>query len=810
MVANEGGEGVTVHPTPFNQETVLDSAKKYIEQVVNNGEVKHEGEDINWVRFCKCDLNDKIRNPIFHAEKNGTNGQAQNGSTQYEPGLILLLGYNTGIQAWYLQGTNEAREVLSIRNGLKCRTALILPTPANDQTGKQLAPRPWLGAVNGAELKLISLSSAKTITSIMCDGIIEEIEASDRIIIISSQSTISIYSNATTELIYIIKDCMVPGRDINPFCLGKRLIAYGPDKIDMGQQSLGGYLAAGQRSYTATMLSAAKTLGKGLSYLGETVGKMAGNNPRNYRATRDDEQKIKGHRGIVSVLDIELLIENKNAEIGKCIVAHWVGHPQPLGACAFNQNGGLLVTTDITGRDFHIFSINVHPLASSDSSVHHLYTLQRGDTTAQIHSFCFSNDSRFLAAVTRRGTTHVFPINPYGGAATVRTHCNPRVTNQRSLFQISAGMDQLVIRNQPRLPPFPNPTVVQPVVQIKQGAILGLLPPGIAIETNEDTADAVFGYNKTAVAFGRDIITQNSRNQPSPECLYVFNQYGKLSEFSLDARGAKQHTRITDESPLEVTANSIRQWNLQRMRNNPEVKVPLAQTNSLLLATAAVTTGCGNNLKAKFESKRQRTASMSSRLAADERRKRMSCNNSPRSRHSSTDEYEDQANNLNQSEPPKTEWMSKIEMSTYDGPARRLWMGPQFKFSIQNNGFDCFNRTSAVLHSEEEMKQSAPMPIARRRREASSGNHTIEVGSGHFDRINQLEYGSYCSGEEKVSEKLREAMNDIEIDCDRRISETRLGMDPPSDDEADLIEAVGEFDLQQSYNSSQNSLQFPN
>ena len=50
------------------------------------------------------------------------------------------------------------------------------------------------------------------------------------------------------------------------------------------------------------------------------------------------------------------------------------------------------------------------------------------------------------------------------------------------------------------------------------------------------------------------------------------------------------------------------------MRNNLEVKVPLAQTNSLLLATAAVTTGCGNNLKAKFESKRQRTASMSSRL----------------------------------------------------------------------------------------------------------------------------------------------------------------------------------------------------
>ena len=134
----------------------------------------------------------------------------------------------------------------------------------------------------------------------------------------------------------------------------------------------------------------------------------------------------------------------------------------------------------------------------ADSSVHHLYTLQRGDTTAQIHNFCFSNDSRYLAAVTKRGTTHVFPINPYGqeyfflqlikavfsGPATVRTHCSTRVTNERSLFQISAGLRggnnasgevrgsktgaTEPIRSHPRLPPFPMPTLVQPCVQVKQ------------------------------------------------------------------------------------------------------------------------------------------------------------------------------------------------------------------------------------------------------------------------------------------------------------------------------------------------------
>jgi len=818
----EGGpdHGMTVHPTPFNQETVFDSAKKYIEQVVNNGEIKHEGEEVIWVRFCACDLNDQLRNPVFQ-------------SAPFDPGLIALLGYNTGFQAWHLQGGSEARELISIRNGLKCRTALVLPTPppGDRPTRLHAAARPWLAAVSGSELKLVSLASSESIKSIMCDGVIEEIDATERIIVVSSQSTISLYSNATAEPIYTIKDCIVPGRDINPFCLGTRLLAYGPDKVDMGRQSLGGYLTAGQRSYTATMLSAAKTLGKGLSYLGESVSKMAGNNPRNYRA-QSDEHKIKGHRGIVSVLDLELLLEKR--PVNDCIVAHWVGHPAPLGACAFNPAGSLLVTTDITGRLFHIFQINVHPLASADSSVHHLYTLQRGDTTAQIHNFCFSNDSRYLAAVTKRGTTHVFPINPYGGTATVRTHCSARVTNERSLFQISAGLGQHrsggqpqstdhSIRAHPRLPPFPNPTLVQPCVQVKQGAMSGLLPPGINIENSEETVEAVFGFNKTTVSFGRDIIALNSR-QSNPECLYMLNQYGKLSEFSLETSAPKSHHRVTDSTPLEVLANPIRQWNLQRMRNCPEIKMPLQRTNALLLASDAVTTGNGATLKALFESRRQRTASMSSRLAEEKRKSRLGgSGSSPRSRHSSTDgDDDDQLKN--------TEWMAKIEMSTYDGPARRLWMGPQFKFTSMapstNTQLD-FQRSpsSAVLQSEESMKTrvSAPLPITRRRRENSGGTGagpTIEVGSGHFDRLNHMidcgshhNPGSFC-GEVKISQ-LADAIDDhIGFDGGmRRISDSDRQREQATDDETDLIEAIGEFDLQaggdieSSYNSSsQNSL----
>jgi hypothetical protein len=76
-----------------------------------------------------------------------------------------------------------------------------------------------------------------------------------------------------------------------------------------------------------------------------------------------------------------------------------------------------------------------------------------------------------------------------------------------------------------------------------------------------------------------------------------------------------------------------------------------------------------------------------------------------------------------------------------------------------------------------------------------------------------VDFGSYCNGEAKVAQKLQDAMNDAICDMDfdehpRRLSAT--GHEPATDDELEEIGAAGEFDLQQSYNSSQNSLQFPN
>lgn len=93
-----------------------------------------------------------------------------------------------------------------------------------------------------------------------------------------------------------------------------------------------------------------------------------------------------------------------------------------------------------------------------------LYVLARGDTTATVWDLAFSLDSRWAAAATARGTVHIFPIAPYGGRASVRTHMAPRVVNKLSRYHRSVGVDRDV----------DMPLVVQPSAQIRHSINCGV------------------------------------------------------------------------------------------------------------------------------------------------------------------------------------------------------------------------------------------------------------------------------------------------------------------------------------------------
>lgn len=98
---------------------------------------------------------------------------------------------------------------------------------------------------------------------------------------------------------------------------------------------------------------------------------------------------------------------------------------------------------------------------------------------------CFAFDSRWVTVSTLRGTTHVFPITPYGGTIGVRTHTTPHVVNRMSRFHRSAGLTTEGRSNSPvsmhdspvgstypyhnpRFAPFPHPTVVTALAQLRQ------------------------------------------------------------------------------------------------------------------------------------------------------------------------------------------------------------------------------------------------------------------------------------------------------------------------------------------------------
>lgn len=212
--------------------------------------------------------------------------------------------------------------------------------------------------------------------------------------------------------------------------MGDRWLAYAERKLIPSKASAGGCYADGIPSYTATVLNAAKSLGKGLRELGEQVAAgLAGSsaiqqNP-SVPAAVDGTQP-----GMVTILDIKHPIKDVSPTSGTPvaingsdpIIAHFMAHTEAVIAMSFDPSGMLLLTADRRGHDFNVFRIQPHPCGSVLAAVHHLYVLHRGDTSAKVQDIAFSFDSRWVAVSTLRGTTHVFPITPYGGQVGFRTH----------------------------------------------------------------------------------------------------------------------------------------------------------------------------------------------------------------------------------------------------------------------------------------------------------------------------------------------------------------------------------------------------
>ena len=69
------------------------------------------------------------------------------------------------------------------------------------------------------------------------------------------------------------------------------------------------------------------------------------------------------------------------------------------------------------------------PPSPEEDAPWHVYSLRRGRTSAVIQDMEVSQDGRWVAIGTHKGTVHVFAINPYGGQPDLRSHMDTKIWN---------------------------------------------------------------------------------------------------------------------------------------------------------------------------------------------------------------------------------------------------------------------------------------------------------------------------------------------------------------------------------------------
>lgn len=147
--------------------------------------------------------------------------------------------------------------------------------------------------------------------SIKFKSTILDITANHTSVVVTFAEKIAVFDARTLEDRLTITSCHPsPGLSPNPIALGPRWLAYAERKLMPSKRSSGGCDCDGVSSYTATMLNAAKTLGKGLRELSEQVAAgFTGTSPSQTLTIANNgvPENQQLHPGIITVLDIKVI-----------------------------------------------------------------------------------------------------------------------------------------------------------------------------------------------------------------------------------------------------------------------------------------------------------------------------------------------------------------------------------------------------------------------------------------------------------------------------------------------------------------------
>ena len=461
----------------------------------------------------------------------------------------------------------------------------------------------------------------------------------------------------------------------------------------------------------------------------------AAHSPRMSTNKKRHDSKEELRAGICTIIDTKNLSDsyhhgfNLHHEKQNWIVAHFLAHQEPICALEFNPNGRLIVTADCIGQYFNVFQINPSPVKCTRTNVKHLYCLYRGDTGAKVRDISFSFDSRWLAINTKRGTTHIFPINIDGGIVNARTHSKPFVANKISKHQRTSGFleneifktddsdaNPSQLTNNPKLRSFLEPFIISAYGQLKQpntnssfhssvissnssNSLLDYVPTNsnfpsqssgnIAISAlhsaalvtenmsylASNTSNMIHYDNVHAVSifaesrgFSKNNFHDSVKLKPVSSLFVISDVNGNLVEYVLDVMidGGK-NSKPSNDSPIMLKITPKAQWPLNRFISNDEVTYPIQTDNPLM-----------KNLPTRSALSKQASYEIPNATFTT-------------------------ATSLGTHQSINCEWIKLIEVNTHIGPHRRLFMGPQFIFKTFNSSMSTCTinaASSSVLDNE--------------------------------------------------------------------------------------------------------------
>ncbi|XP_045897667.1 BCAS3 microtubule associated cell migration factor-like, partial [Micropterus dolomieu] len=171
-----------------------------------------------------------------------------------------------------------------------------------------LSPKGFLTSPPYCCADLYSLRTGEMVKSIQFKTPIYDLHCNKHILAVSLQEKIAAFDSCTFTKKFFVTSCYpCPGPSLNPIALGSRWLAYAENKLIRCHQSRGGACGDNSQSYTATVISAAKTLKTGLTMVGKVVTQLAGTLPA---GTPDEEgaphsasRRSPHNPGVVTIID---------------------------------------------------------------------------------------------------------------------------------------------------------------------------------------------------------------------------------------------------------------------------------------------------------------------------------------------------------------------------------------------------------------------------------------------------------------------------------------------------------------------------